>query len=65
MGTCSACALSQAGYLPGYALGLFVCLLLAVGAGLAIWWAVGTGQFRDVEGIKFRMMAEDDRPPDR
>ena len=37
-----------------------VCIALAVVFILIFVWAVKSGQFHDVEGVKFRMLEDDD-----
>ena len=49
-------------------LAVILFLVIAVFVILFIWffaWAVKSGQFRDIEGIKYRMLEEsDDEPPE-
>lgn len=40
-----------------------VSLLLVFAAGAVFWWALGSGQFEDLEGPAYRILA-DDRPLD-
>lgn len=40
---------------------LSVVLVLAIGA--VFWWAIGAGQFDDLEGPALRVLMDDDRPP--
>jgi cbb3-type cytochrome oxidase maturation protein len=40
---------------------LSVVLVFAIGA--VFWWAVGSGQFEDMEGPAHRVVADDDAPP--
>jgi cbb3-type cytochrome oxidase maturation protein len=40
---------------------LSVLLVFAIGA--LFWWAVGSGQFEDLEGPAHRVVADDDRAP--
>jgi cbb3-type cytochrome oxidase maturation protein len=39
-------------------------LVLALLIGAAFWWAVGSGQFDDLEGPAHRVLDDDDRSPD-
>ena len=39
---------------------LSVLLVFAIGA--VFWWAVGSGQFDDLEGPAHRILMDDDRP---
>lgn len=32
--------------------------------GLIFWWSVRSGQFEDLEGPAYRVMMDDDRPPE-
>ncbi len=44
----------------------FVALLMALAAWCVFLWAIRTGQFKDVEGIKYQVYpdsAEGERPP--
>lgn len=38
---------------------MLVCLFMALGFLLIFVWAVRDGRFRDIEGIKYQMLAED------
>jgi cbb3-type cytochrome oxidase maturation protein len=38
-------------------------LVLAFAIGAAVWFAVGAGQFDDLEGPALRVIADDDDPP--
>ena len=40
---------------------MLVCLFMALGFLLIFVWAVRDGRFRDIEGIKYRMLAEDNK----
>jgi cbb3-type cytochrome oxidase maturation protein len=40
---------------------LSVVLVFVIGA--VFWWAVGSGQFEDMEGPAHRVVADDDAPP--
>lgn len=33
--------------------------------GLAFWWFLRTGQFEDLEGPAYRMVMDDDLPPEK
>lgn len=39
-------------------------LLLAIGIGGLLWWAVSTGQYEDFEGPAYRILTDDDTPHD-
>jgi len=39
---------------------LSVALVFAIGA--VLWWAVGSGQFDDLEGPAHELLTDDDRP---
>lgn len=38
-------------------------VLLVGGILCLLWWAVGSGQFDDLEGPGHRILMDDDRPP--
>jgi len=38
-------------------------VLLVGGILWVLWWAVGSGQFDDLEGPGHRILMDDDRPP--
>lgn len=37
-------------------------LLLALGVGGLLWWAVSSGQYEDFEGPAYRVLSDDDTP---
>ncbi len=58
---CPSCVISQVGLSGGLWLALFVCALFFAGAMWAMVWAAKSGQFHNVEGVKYRMLdVEDD-----
>jgi cbb3-type cytochrome oxidase maturation protein len=38
-------------------------VLLVFAIGLVLWWSVKSGQFDDLEGPGFRILMDDDPPP--
>lgn len=38
-------------------------IMLVFAAGAVFWWAIGSGQFDDLEGPAHRVLTDDDRPP--
>lgn len=42
---------------------LSVVLVFVIGA--VFWWFLKSGQFEDLEGPAYRMVMDDDMPPDR
>jgi len=43
---------------------IFLSLALGVAAWLFFLWTVKTGQYEDPEGPKYRMLEEEERPPE-
>ena len=41
---------------------ILITLLMGVAAWLALLWAVSSGQFKDVESPKYRMLEQDEEP---
>jgi cbb3-type cytochrome oxidase maturation protein len=41
-----------------------VSVALVFAIGVIFWWAIGSGQFDDLEGPAHRVLMDDDRPPD-
>jgi cbb3-type cytochrome oxidase maturation protein len=39
-----------------------LAVVLAFFIGVALWWSVRSGQFDDLDGPAYRILADDDRP---
>lgn len=42
-----------------------ISVILVFGIALAFWWSVRNGQFDDLEGPGFRILMDDDNPPQK
>jgi cbb3-type cytochrome oxidase maturation protein len=40
-------------------------LVLVFAIGLVFWWSLRSGQFEDLEGPAYRILMDDDKPPER
>ncbi|MEC5397646.1 cbb3-type cytochrome oxidase assembly protein CcoS [Uliginosibacterium sp. H1] len=41
-----------------------ISILLVFAIGAVFWWCLRSGQFDDMEGPAWRMLNDDDRPPE-
>ena len=57
---CPNCILNQAPLDTGLYVAFGVCVVFFIIAVVAIWWALGDGQFEDIESTKFDMLDDGD-----
>ncbi len=57
---CPNCILNQAPLDSGLYIAFGVCALFFVIGVVAMWWAIGNGEFEDIEASKFDMLDDGD-----
>lgn len=57
---CPNCILNQAPLDAGLYVAFGICALFFVIGVVAMWWAVGNGEFEDIEASKFDMLDDGD-----
>lgn len=53
---CPNCVLNQAPLDTGLYVAFGICVVFFIIAVIAMWWAVGNGEFEDIESTKFDML---------
>lgn len=56
---CPNCIASFAGFLNAYWVTIAVSICIFISAVFAFIWALNSGQFKDIESVKYRIMKED------
>lgn len=57
---CPNCVLNQAPLDTGLLVAFGICGLFFIVGVWAMWWAMGNGEFEDIEASKFEMMDDDE-----
>lgn len=57
---CPNCILNQAALDSGLYIAFGVCALFFIVGVVAMWWAIGNGEFEDIESSKFDMLDDGD-----